>query len=151
MGYQRRVHGGWNARSLARGSCGSRPRRRPRSRPRRTPFHSDDPSYRCSSLSVAGRPENLLPRENRSAPSLTLAGLYDRRRSKVRGTISIWAAARVKPWRRRRRTETKRGRGYPCGERWNFKILGGVWPLPRFFGGFVEVSQKPYSGITQPK
>ena len=21
---------------------------------------------------------------------------------------------------------------------------GGVWPMPRFFGGFVEVSQKPY-------
>ena len=28
---------------------------------------------------------------------------------------------------------------------------GGGWPMPRFFGGFVEVSQKPYSGITQPK
>ena len=28
---------------------------------------------------------------------------------------------------------------------------GGGRPMPRFFVGFVGVSQKPYSGITQPK
>ena len=28
---------------------------------------------------------------------------------------------------------------------------GGSYPRQDFFGGFVEVSQKPYSGITQPK
>ena len=39
------------------------------------------------------------------------------------------------------------GRGFGNRSRENPGIAkkgGGVWPMPRFFGGFVEVSQKPY-------